>query len=87
MKDLANCVAAAIPDKWMQVAFQLELSRAEIKAIKKDEDDSFERFMAVLDHWKQSTSQPFTWEALITALKSTSVNEFRLAEKLQQDFC
>ena len=87
MKDLANYVAAIIPDKWMQVAVQLELDRSVIKAIRKDEDDCFERFMAVFDHWKQSSSQPYTWKALVTALKSTSVNELTLAEKIRHLFC
>ena len=87
MKDLANYVAAVIPDKWMQVAVQLELDRSVIKAIRNDEDDCFKRFMAVFDHWKQSSSQPYTWKALVTALNSKSVNEFTLAKKIQQEFC
>ena len=85
MKDLSKYVAAVIPDKWMQVADQLELSRSKIRAIRKDEDDCYERFMAVFDQWKQSCCQPYTWESLITALKS--VDETGLAYKLKHDFC
>ena len=87
LSDLANRVAAIIPHKWKQVAIQLELSRGERKAIEKDEDECFDRFTAVLEQWKQSASLPYTWKTLVTALKSTSVDEQALAEQLERDFC
>ena len=87
LSDLANCVAAIIPHKWKPVAIQLELSRGERKAIEKDEDECFDRFMAVLEQWKQSASQPYTWKTLTTALKSVSVDEQCLAKQLHKDFC
>jgi hypothetical protein len=87
MSVLANRVAAVIPDKWKKVAVQLELSRGEIRAIQKDEDDSSDRFMAVMDHWKQSLRKPFTWATLVSALRSPSVNETRLADELNREFC
>ena len=86
MKDLANRVAAVIPGKWIEVAIQLDISMEEIDAIGEDKGSVFKRFMAVLNQWKRSCRQPFTWGALATALKSTSVNEFKLAEKLLQEF-
>ena len=87
MKDLANSVAAIIPHKWKQVAIQLELSRGERKAIEKDEDECFDRFVAVFEHWKQSSCQSFTWKTLVEALKSPSVGEQSLAEQLQKEYC
>ena len=87
MSDLANRVAAVIPHKWSQVAIQLELSTGERKAIEKDKTESFERFMAVLEHWERSCSLPYSWETLITALKSASVSEQNLAEQLHRDYC
>ena len=87
MSDLANRVAAVIPDKWNKLAVQLELSRGEIKAIQKDEDDVFEKFMAVLYQWKKTQSKPFTWSTLVSALQSQSVNEVELADQLYQEFC
>ena len=68
------------------MAIQLELSRGERKAIEKDEDECFDRFMAVLEQWKQSASLPYTWKTLVTALKSTSVDEQTLAEQLEGGF-
>ena len=87
MSDLANRVAAIIPHKWNQVAIQLQLSTGERKAIEKDNTESSERFMAVLEHWERSCDLPYTWETLITALKSAFVGEQRLAEQLHRNFC
>ena len=87
MSVLANRVAAVVPHQWKKVAVQLELGRGEIKAIQKDEDDSFDRFMAVMDKWKTSLSKPFTWATLVTALRSPSVNEHGLADELNREFC
>ena len=85
--DFANFVAAAIPSKWKHVAIQLGLSSHACKAIKKNEDDGFERFMAVFEEWERGSCKPFAWRALITALKSPSVAEIELAEKLKHKFC
>ena len=81
MKDLANHVAAAIPNRWKQVAYQLELTRGEIGII---ESNPNERFMAVMEQWQRSAKLPFTWETLITALEEEAVNEIALAKKLKQ---
>ena len=87
MSVLANRVAAVIPDKWKKVAIQLELKEGVIRAIQKDEDDSFDRFMAVMYKWEQTLSKPFTWATLVSALQSPSVNEISLAEELNCEFC
>ena len=86
MSDLANHVAAVIPDKWKKVAVQLGLGMSEIRAIQRNEDDCFDQFMAVLEHWEHTHCKPFTWGTLVTVLHSHSVNEPRLARKLQQEF-
>ena len=43
--------------------------------------------MAVFEEWERGSCKPFTWRALITALKSPSVAEIELAEKLKHKFC
>ena len=87
MKDLANHVAAVVPIKWKQVAYQLELTRGEIDTIKTDESNANERFMAVMEQWERSARLPYTWKTLITALKAPAVNETSLARELQHMFC
>ena len=86
MSVLANRVATIIPHQWRKVAVQLELSGGEIKAIQNDERDSFHQFMAVMYQWKQFLSIPFTWDTLVTALRSPSVNEIRLSNELNHEF-
>ena len=58
-----------------------------IKAIYKDEIDSFDRFMAVFDCWQRSSCEPYTWKTLVNALRARSVNEIKLADELDHDFC
>ena len=87
MSDLANRVAAVIPSKWIDVAFQLEIDMGAIDAIENDRRKCSHKFMAVMNHWKQSLSKPFTWATLVAALQSRSVGETRLAEELCRDFC
>ena len=87
MADLANRCAAIIPDKWIQVAIQLGLSMSKIKAIYRDEINSFYRFMAVFDCWQRSSCEPYTWETLVNALRSRSVDEIKLADELDHEFC
>ena len=85
--DLANHVAAIIPDKWKQVAIQLRVSRSVIKRISTDEKGSFDQFMAVFDHWKSASTKPYTWKILVDALKSRSVDEVKVADELHRMFC
>ena len=82
--NFANYVAAAIPSKWRHVAIQLGLSNHKCMAIKKDEDDCFDRFMAVFEEWERGACKPFTWSTLITALESPSVAEIEIAKKLMK---
>ena len=85
--DLANHVAARIPAKWMKVAIQLRVGMSDISAIRKNDDECFDRFMSVFDHWERASTKPFTWKTLVDALKSRSVNEVKLADELHHMFC
>ena len=87
MNVLANRVASVIAHKWTRVAIQLELDMADINIIQSNVQDTFARFMAVMYRWKGTLSKPFTWETLVTALRSESVKEIRLARELECDFC
>ena len=69
------------------MAVQLELSEGDIKSIQEDENKVSNRFNAVMERWKQSLTKPFTWETLINALRSPSVNEIGLANELNCEFC
>ena len=87
LKVLANEVAAMIPQKWHQVAIQLELEKAKRDIIRINEKiGQQEQFMAVLEHWENSCCLPYTWGTLLTALESRAVGEQKLADQLKQKF-
>lgn len=86
MSVLANRVATVIPHKWREVAFQLGLRMCDIRAIEMDGRTGFNSFMAVLSLCQDSLSEPFTWNTLVSALRSRSVGELCLADELQQEF-
>ena len=85
--NFANYVVAEIPAKWHHVAIQLGLSIDECDAIKKNDNNCDDRFMAVFREWAKGSHEPFSWSTLITALKSPGVGRSELAEKLQYTFC
>ena len=87
MDVLANRVAAKVSHQWMEVAWQLKLENGDIQRIEKNRQDVFDRFMAVINKWKETLSRPFTWDTLVAVLKSDSVKETRLASELQREFC
>ena len=69
------------------MAIQLDISSGDRRAIESNKDKALSRFVAVLEQWKESASQPYTWDTIVTVLKSASVGESRLAEELEKDFC
>ena len=86
MKDL-NWVARRLVEKMTPLAYQLGLSHEDIKEIEINKrGDIRAQVMEVFSCWKKS-GNPYTWEFLIEALMSESVNEKRLANELQQCFC
>ena len=70
----------------MEVAIQLEIGMGAIDAVRGDNRKCFQQFMAILDIWERSSSPPFTWNTLVTVLKSPSVNENALARELERQF-
>ena len=75
-------VAAAIPDKWWEVAVGLELDTGDIRRIEADEQKCIKRFMAVFDTWKRTETEPYTWKTIIDCLNTPLVNEKRLAKEI-----
>ena len=85
--DFANYVVAKIPAEWNHVAIQLGLSIDECDAIKKNDNNCHDQFMAVFREWARRSHEPYFWSTLITPLKSPGVDRIELAEKLQYKFC
>lgn len=66
------------------LAIQLGLEDGDIEEIKiNKQSDIFSQVMAVFKCWKDSETGPYTWQFLIKALESKSVNKKTLAEELR----
>ena len=88
LADLMNDIASVIPAKWRAVGIQLNLSTGELDSIQnqnagKPESDrnSFEQ---VFNKWRQQCTNPdqYTWQKIVQVLKTPSVQEHALAERL-----
>ena len=83
-------VASAIPDKWEDVAIELDLPMATITTIERERQGNFRHYFAkVFDHWQKNPTpqRPFCWDTVVKVLQSPSVNEPVLARNISQQFC
>ena len=83
-------VASVIPDKWEDVAIELDLPMATITTIERERQGSLRHcFGKVFDHWQKNPTpqRPFCWDTVIKVLQSTTVNEPVLARNISQQFC
>ena len=87
MKSLTNHVASKVSSKLTELAIQLGLEMTDITRIKIDNHGEFDQLMAVFAHWQKAKTGPYTWDFLISALRSSSVNEIDLADELCDKFC
>ena len=70
--------------KWRQIGIELGLSTCELDAISSYGVQSLSRcFEHIFELWKRSATMPYTWDTIITALKTPQVNEQRLAIEIE----
>ena len=72
--------------KWHIIGVQLEVPSFQLKSIERKSSDSMDQFCDTLDCWMNKVSSP-TWRHLVDALKAPSVDENRLAEKIEEKYC
>lgn len=81
-------VAPALPAKWEQFAVQIELEYECIQGIKRNyPQDNYGCFMDVFQQWNMKRMVPFTWERVLTVLRSPALQEIRVAENIAKKFC
>ena len=73
--------------KWYNIGLNLNIHMGTLDAIKKDNDDSDDRFRAMLITWLKTVQPKPTWEALAEALRSPSVGYEQLAELCMMPPC
>ena len=74
---LTKHVVPHISDKWYEMGLALALTPDDLEELRENHQGINEVFML----WEEQKSRPFTWEMLITTLKSIDKQE--LAEQLQ----
>ena len=84
--ELLNEVAAVIPAKWRAVGTMLKVPSGMLDAIQAQghgaPNAGLHCFGYMLEEWRSRRTCPYTWDTLISVLRSTSVGEVALAEKL-----
>ena len=84
-KDLRKVQRAAwdARAKWYNVGLELDIDPGTLDTIKRDNDNSDDRFRAMLMTWLKMVEPKPTWEALAEALRSPTVGCGHLADLIQ----
>ena len=80
-----NLVAAKIPEKWREVGIGLGLDSADITRIEGDvpTHKSTPCYLAVFYAWQNKGTKEYTWDTLLTALRTPSVDASKLASTIE----
>ena len=79
-------IASIIPQKWEDVAIELDLPMSTIRAIERERHGNSRRcFAAIFDDWQKNPQRPFCWDTVVEVLES--VDERVLARKISEQFC
>ena len=80
-----NRVAAKIPGKWREVGIGLGLDSADITRIEADIPihKSTPCYVMVFYTWQNKGTKEYTWDTLLTALRTPSVDASELASTIE----
>ena len=74
--------------KWKSIGIQLEISMPTLDRIEsKHKNNPEEAFTEMMGEWLKQDDEPPSWPAIVNALRSRSVNERRLAKKVEINKC
>ena len=83
LRHFQNLVACKIPGKWQDVGVQLGLEEGELRAIAKSAGGDWMRcFTSVFTAWRNRRTWDFSWETVVSVLRSTALGEIRLADEV-----
>ena len=85
LQDLMSYVAAVIPSKYEMIGLQLGVTLVDLDTIRSQHqslDDYRGAFRKIFVEWEGRRSPPYTWRTLIAVLRSASVGEVQLSERL-----
>ena len=70
--------------KWYNIGLQLGVLATDLDAIRAQYANPEDDLCEMLKKWLKVADPVPTWEAVVNALKNVTVEEFQLAERLQQ---
>ena len=86
VKDLMNDVAAHAKS-WRDIGLQLLLMPSELDGIEQSRNKDINQCYAdVFEKWKKAGEPPFTWRTIIDALRSPSVKNNDLADRIEKKY-
>jgi len=83
-KDFNNHVRKQVASIWDDLGIQLDIDLSKLDQIQADHQDNLKRCTEMFKHWCQKYPIEATWESLIEALKSPSIELNDLAESIKQ---
>ena len=81
MEELAGCFP-----KYYSIGLQLDIDESKLDEFELIHQTVGRRFSAVISYWRKGNAKSVTWKSLLAALKSRSVSEKGLAEKLEEKY-
>jgi len=73
---------------WYNIGLQLDIPHTTLDCFKQDYSDQSDLMREVLKHWLDTAvDPPPTWEAVVTALNSPTVDKKKLADQLKSKYC
>ena len=83
LRHFQNLIASKIPRKWQEVGIQLGLEEGELRAFAESAGgDHMRCFTLVFTAWRNRQTRDFSWETLVSMLRTRAVGEIRLADEV-----
>ena len=73
-----------ISDQWYDIGLSLQVRRNVLDDLKQSEDDDETKLKKVMNIWEDTKSSSTTWETMITAMESPTINNKEIADYIRQ---
>ena len=84
MPDLINLVAAKIEDKYHSFGIAVGINDGFLRSLLTDQPNCMDRFIAVLERWKDNDPDTFTWSTVIEVLQSDAIKANEVAQDVMK---
>ena len=73
-----------ISDQWYDIGLSLQVCCNVLDDLKQSEDDDETKLKKVMNIWEDTKSSSTTWETMITAMESPTINNKEIADYIRQ---